>query len=360
MSTNKTHSGSFPLQENMFAQRKEHALFDRARQYAFQYLEELDRQPVYPGEDAIAALKAFEEPFPTKPQAPEEILEMLHTHGSPATVAQTGGRYFGFVCGSAIPVAAASKWIGDVWDQNPAMFVLSPVVAKLEAVCQKWLLELFGLPGETVMGLVPGTSTATLCGLAAGREALLKTKGWDVNLRGMYGAPRLRVVLGEQAHGTVYKALALLGFGMESLEKVPVDANGNMDPARMPKLDGDCLVILQAGNVNSGGFDPLDELCGRSKQAGAWVHIDGAFGLWAAGSRNTRHLVKGMEKADSWSVDAHKTLNVPYDCGIVLCRQPEPLVRAMQLSGDYIQYSGKRDCMMYTPEMSRRNRAVEL
>jgi glutamate/tyrosine decarboxylase-like PLP-dependent enzyme len=359
---NSTHTppNDPDIRESMFAQRRERALFEQVRDYAFRYLDELNRKPVYPPEEAVAALKIFDEPLPQGPHAPGDILRVLHTHGSPGTVAQTGGRYFGFVCGSATPVATAAKWLSDVWDQNPALFVLSPVISKLEAVCQAWLVDLFNLPEETVAGFVSGTSTATLCGLAAGRNALLERMGWHVNEQGMYGAPRLRIVLGEQAHGTVYKALALLGFGVNDLERVPVDPNGNIDPDRLPLLDDRCLVIVQAGNVNSGGFDPIDDICDRANRAGAWVHIDGAFGLWAAGSKKTRHLTNGIEKADSWSVDAHKTLNVPYDCGIVLCRHAEDLVMAMQLSGAYIQYSDKRDSMMYTPEMSRRSRAVEL
>jgi len=348
------------IQNNLFQQRQEHTLLEQARDYAYRYLDELNEKPVYPPREAIAALKALDVPLPQGGQSAEEILKLLHTHGSPGTVSQTGGRYFGFVCGSATPVATAAKWLSDVWDQNPALFVMSPVLARLETVCQRWLVDLFRLPKETVAGFVSGSSIATLCGLAAGRNALLKRMGWNVGEQGMYGAPRLRIVLGEQAHATVFKALALLGFGVGDLERVSVEPNGNIDQDRMPVLDDRCLVILQAGNVNSGGFDPIDSICDRAHEAGAWVHIDGAFGLWAACSKKTRDLTNGIEKADSWSVDAHKTLNVPYDCGIVLCRHAGDLVAAMQLSGDYIQYSDRRDSMMYTPEMSRRSRAVEL
>ncbi|MCK4510044.1 MAG: aspartate aminotransferase family protein [Desulfuromonadales bacterium] len=341
-------------------QRQKPTLFEQASDYAFHYLDKIEKMPVVPPEEVIADLNVFDESMPEEPQSPEVILELLHSHGSPGTVAQTGGRYFGFVNGSATPVAMAAKWLSDVWDQNTALYVMSPIVSKLEAVCQKWLVNLLGLPNETVAGFVSGSSTATLCGLAAGRNALLKKLGWDVNEQGMGGAPRIRVVLGEQAHGTVFKALAILGFGINNVEKVPIDSNGNIDLNKFPELDERCLVVLQAGNVNSGGFDPFDDICTRANNAGAWVHIDGAFGLWAAGAKTTRHLTKGIEKADSWSVDAHKTLNAPYDCGIVLCRHAEDLLLSMQQSGAYIQHSDKRDNMMYTPEMSRRNRAVEL
>lgn len=348
------------IRRQMFDQLAEKRVFDRAAAHARSYLDATMDRPVFPDEKAVADLAVFDESLPASPQDPVAILDLLHGYGSPATVSQTGGRYFGFVCGSATPVGMAAKWLSDVWDQNPALFVLSPVVAKLEAVCQEWLRDLFGLPRETVAGFVSGTSTATLCGLAAGRQALLSRQGWDVNGKGMAGAPPLRVVLGEQAHATVFKALALLGIGTGNLERVAVDDQGCLDLDSLPALDASCLVILQAGNVNSGGFDPIDAVTDHANKVGAWVHIDGAFGLWTAGSGRTRHLTRGIHKADSWSVDAHKTLNVPYDCGIVLCRDDEALVRAMQLSGSYIQYSDRRDSMVFTPEMSRRNRVVEL
>jgi glutamate/tyrosine decarboxylase-like PLP-dependent enzyme len=201
---------------------------------------------------------------------------------------------------------------------------------------------------------------ATLCGLAAGRHELLKRAGWDVNAQGLFGAPPIRVVLGAEAHSSVFKVLSLLGLGRERVELVPVDEQGRMIAAAVPELDSNTLLILQAGNVNSGSFDPLDEICERANAAGAWVHVDGAFGLWAAASASKRHLTRGAEKADSWSVDGHKTLNTPYDSGIIFCKHPEALVAAMQNIGSYIVYGEQRDGMLYTPEMSRRGRAVEL
>lgn len=360
MTTSYDSTNQNGIREQMFLQIADKELFENAKNYAYEYLDVVRGRRVYPAEASIAALDVFEEPFPEKSQNPSEILQLLQTYGSPATVAHTGGRYFGFVCGSTTPIAVASKWLADVWDQCPALFVLSPVVAKIEAVCQNWLIDLFGLPQESVAGFVSGTSTATLCGLAAGRWELLKRLNWDVNTQGMGGAPKIRIVLGEQAHGTVFKQLALLGFGKNEVERVPVDGQGNIEIGHLPELDNHCMVIVQAGNVNSGGFDPIDEICEIAVRAGAWVHVDGAFGLWAAGSRKKKYLTKGIERADSWSVDAHKTLNVPYDCGIILCRNSEALGTALQLSGSYIQYSEKRDSMMYTPEMSRRSRAVEL
>ncbi len=348
------------LQSQMRAQITEKRIFEQAKSYACAYMDGVYERNVFPTAEAIAGLDVFDEPLPESPSDPREILHWLHQYGSPATVAQTGGRYFGFVDGSSVPAALAARWLSDVWDQNAALYIISPIVSRLEAICEKWLVDLLGLPPETGAGFVSGTSTATMCGLAAGRNVLLKRLGWDVNNDGLFDAPRLRVILGEQAHATVFKALALLGLGRERVERIPVDGQGRIIAAKMPKLDDHCLMIAQAGNVNSGAFDPLNEIGDRVRDAGAWLHIDGAFGLWAAGSLNQCHLTGGLEKADSWSVDAHKTLNAPYDCGIVFCRDREALVNAMQATASYILYSGNRDGMLYTPEMSRRGRAVEL
>jgi glutamate/tyrosine decarboxylase-like PLP-dependent enzyme len=348
------------LQEVMFSQVRSRALFEQAQSYAFAYMDGVLARNVFPTDQAIQNLAVFDEAFPGGPGDPVEILNRLHENGSPATVAQTGGRYFGFVCGGSLPVSLAARWLSDVWDQNAALYVLSPLTSRLEATCEKWLVELLGLPAGSAAGFVSGSSEATLCGLAAARNELLKRQGWDVNADGLFGAPELRVVLGEQAHATVFKALALLGLGRSRVELVPTDGQGRMLADKLPVLDERCLVIAQAGNVNSGAFDPFTQICERARAAGAWIHIDGAFGLWAAGSRTRKSLTDGIEKADSWSVDAHKTLNAPYDCGIVLCKNPAALVTAMQATGSYIAYSDKRDGMLYTPEMSRRARAVEL
>ena len=334
-------------------------LFDRARKYALDYLARAKGpQPVFPDPRALEGLEQFTEALPESPGDPGQILELLHRAGSPATVAQTGGRYFGFVNGSSFPVALAAKWLADVWDQNAAMFVTSPVAAHLETVCESWLKDLFGLPASTAAGFVSGTSSATFCGLAAARTHLLSQMGWDIRKNGIFGAPRPRVILGAQAHSTVFKALGLLGFGQKQLEIVPCDAQGRLRPDRMPETDKTCLVIAQAGNVNTGAFDDFTAI--REKAPDAWIHIDGAFGLWAAASKAHAPLVRGMEGADSWSADAHKTLNSPYDCGIILCRRPEPLVTALQNTGEYIIYSRERDPMLYTQEMSRRARGIEL
>lgn len=348
------------MQAKMLRLAQERDLFEQAKSYAYDYMDRAFERNVFPSEAAQKNLSVFDEPLTELPGDPAEMLRMLHEYGSPAAVTSTGGRYFGFVVGSVFPPVMAAKWLGDVWDQLTALYVSSPIMAKLEAVSEKWLVELFGLPPQTVAGFVSGSSMAIVCGLAAARYELLKRARWDVNAQGLFGAPPIRVVVGAEAHSTVFKALALLGLGKERVELAPVDEQGRMLVSQLPKLDSNTLLILQAGNVNSGSFDPLDELCDKANAAGAWVHVDGAFGLWAAASANQRHLTRGLEKADSWSVDAHKTLNTPYDSGIALCKHRDALVSALQATGAYILYSENRDGMLYTPEMSRRGRSLEI
>lgn len=335
-------------------------LLRQALGYAEEYVAGIGTKRVWPDQTALAGLDNFEEPLPETPSSPEEMLEMLHRHGSPATVAQTGGRFFGFVNGGAHPPAVAARWLADVWDQNAALHAMSPVVSTLEGVCERWLVDLLHLPPVTAMGLVSGTSASLLCGLAAARDELLRRQDWDVSAKGLFGAPPIRVVLGSQAHGTVSKALSVLGLGRERVEIVPSDGQGRMIAEDLPALDRATLIVAQAGNVNTGAFDPLGDICTAAAASGAWVHVDGAFGLWAGASNAKRHLYAGAEQADSWSADAHKTLNAPYDCGIVLCRDRAALVSALQATGSYIQTSRHRDGMLFTPEMSRRARAVDL
>ena len=348
------------LQQQMFANGADRGVFELAMAQACEYMDSVAARPVCPSDAALAGLAAFDEPLPVDPCPPAAMLRLLHDHGSPATVASTGGRYFGMVVGGVLPPVLAARWLADSWDQTAALHASSPVAAKLEAVSEQWLIDLLGLPQGCCAGFVGGTSTATAVGLASARHELLRRQGWDVNADGLFGAPPMRVVIGAEAHGTVFKALSLLGLGRERVERVPVDGQGRMIAAAMPALDPHTLVFAQAGNVNTGAFDPLDEICARAQAAGAWVHVDGAFGLWAAAAPRLRHLTRGLEGADSWSVDAHKTLNAPYDCGIILCRHPESTVAAMQNTGAYIVYGAERDGMLFTPEMSRRSRGVEL
>lgn len=346
--------------ESLRLQAKDPLLAAQTLDYAVQYMHSVYDRTVFPNDEAIRDMEIFTEALPDEPSDPQRILKQLHEKGSPATVAQTGGRYFGFVNGGLVPAGLYAKWLADVWDQNGAMYVSSPIVSQLEEVCESWLIDLLNLPKGTAIGFVSGSSIATLCGLAAGRNHLLSASGYDVAKRGLFGAPDIQVVLSEGAHSTIFKALSILGLGSERVIKVPMDDQGRMCTDQLPPLNSNTLLILQAGNVNTGAFDDFESLCERAHEMGAWVHVDGAFGLWAAACEPLRYLTKGLEKADSWSADGHKTLNAPYDNGLIFCRDRQALVGAMSMSGDYIQLSDRRDGMLYTPDMSRRGRSVEL
>lgn len=348
------------LQDNMFLEVRNKEIFKQAQTYAFNYLETVFDRNVYPTEAAIDNLTIFDEELPVHTTTAESVLEQLHTYGSPATTATLGGRYFGFVTGSAVPVGLAAKNLGTYWDQAPAMNVLSPIGSKLEAVVEKWLVALFNLPTNTVAGFVSGTSSANLCGLAAARYRILQRNNWDINKKGLRNAPKIRIVTGTQAHSTVLKAIGILGLGQENIEWVAVDNQGRIIPELIPELDENTILILQAGNVNSGAFDNFEMICEKAKKTNTWVHVDGAFGLWAGAVKELKHLTKGVEHASSWAVDGHKTLNTPYDCGIVLCADKEAITAALHMSGSYIVESTERDGMFYTPEMSRRARIIEL
>jgi glutamate/tyrosine decarboxylase-like PLP-dependent enzyme len=341
-------------------QASEMRLLDQARDHAAQYIAGMRSMRAVPDARAVEGLASLPTALPDEPTDPSRILDMLHRFGSPATVPYTGGRYFGFVNGGVLPAALAARWLADTWDQNAAMHVMSPVSSSLETSCEKWLVSLLGLPEGTAAGLVGGTSVATMCGLAAGRDELLRRVGWDCGAQGLSGAPEIRVVLGDQAHGSVSKALGLLGLGRDRVERVPVDGQGRIVPSRLPRLDDRTLLVLQAGNVNTGAFDPFADIVPAARKAGAWIHVDGAFGLWAAVSPKYRHLTNAADLADSWSADAHKTLNAPYDSGIVFCRSREALASALRVAGAYLVFGDRRDGMMYSPDMSRRNRAVDV
>ncbi|MCO5264657.1 MAG: pyridoxal-dependent decarboxylase, partial [Lentimicrobium sp.] len=303
------------LHEKMALEMTEKKIFDQARDYAYAYAtRSLDRN-VYPTQEALDNLHIFDESLPSSSTEAGDVLAMLHQYGSPATVSQIGGRYFGLVNGGVIPAGLAAKWLNDFWDQNTPLYVTSPLVSTLETVVEKWLRQLLGLPDETVAGFVSGTSMAIMCGLAAARFRIYARLGWDINENGLTGAPRIRIVTGRHTHGTVLKAIALLGLGKSMIEWVDTDDQGSIIPANIPELDQKTILILQAGNVNSGSFDAFQEICEKANRAGAWVHVDGAFGLWAACSHKLNYLTKGIHLANSWSVDGHKTLNTPYDCG---------------------------------------------
>ena len=348
------------LYNQMSKEMSDKSIFGSAQKFAYDYVNTSRSRKVFPSEQALEALGEFDETLPVSTVSGEEVIEILHRLGSPATVSQIAGRYFGLVNGGVIPTALAAKWLVDFWDQNCPLYLSSPIASKLEDVVEGWMKELLGLPDRCVAGFVSGSSMAIFCGLAAGRYRLFDKHGWDINKNGFHGAPILRIVASRQAHGTVTKAVSLLGFGSDNVEWVDADDQGRIDETKIPELCESTLIVLQAANVNSGAFDKFESICTKARKAGSWVHIDGAFGLWAAGSEKLKHLIRGAELANSWSLDAHKTLNAPYDSGIVMCDDKDALVNALHASGSYIVYGENRDGMLYTPEMSRRARSVEL
>ena len=335
-------------------------LLDKARQFAGEYIDSLEKRPVFPDEKSLRAMDALVEPLPENPNDPFLVLDELQEIGAPAVVTQTAGRYFGFVNGGALPVGLAARWMADVWDQNTAHYVMSPINSRLEEVCERWIVSLLGFVEETAAGFVSGTTIANFSGLCAGRNELLRRRGWDVARKGLYGAPTIRVIAGADAHAAVHKSISMLGLGTENVELVPVDDQGRMRADRLPKLDEAALVVTQAGNVNSGAIDPIGQICEHARASGSWVHVDGAFGLWARVVPSMRKICEGIELADSWSLDAHKTLNVPYDSGIILCRHREALMSAFKASASYFQWSENRDSMNFRPSMSARARVIEL
>ncbi|WP_343856322.1 pyridoxal phosphate-dependent decarboxylase family protein [Aliiglaciecola litoralis] len=348
------------LQRQLFLQQQNGKLLRQAADFSYQYLQQAPQAPAFPKQSALDLLSAFEHDLPDKTGDAEHILNQLALKGGPNTVHYGGGRYYGFVNGGVLPIGRAARWLADTWDQNAALYVMSPIAATLEAQCEKWLKQLFNLPAGTVAGLVTGTSVASLCGLAAARYRQLTRLNWDIENHGVFGAPKLRIILGRQTHGTVIKMLNLLGFGQQNIEWIDCDQQGRMQVDNLPELDASCILVLQAGNVCTGTFDHFKQIMPIAKRANAWVHVDGAFGLWAAASPEFARLTDGVEHANSWSVDGHKTLNTPYDCGIVLCDDQPAITHALHQQGSYIQHSGDRDSMMFTPDMSRRARGVEL
>jgi len=335
-------------------------LLDAAARRAQEYLRRSTTRTVAPHTADIDALRELEEPFPELPSLPSEVLAFVDRVGSPATVATTGGRYYGFVNGGVLPAALATSWLVSAWDQNISLRVMSPAGAAFEDVALDWVIDVLGLPRAAGGALVTGATMANFCGLAAARHALLRRAGWQVEDEGLFGAPPLRVVVGDEVHISLLKALALLGLGRRRVERVPVDRQGRMRGDALPDLDDRPIVCVQAGNVNSGAFDPAREICQRAHERGAWVHVDGAFGLWAAASPRLRHHVDGFGDADSWATDGHKWPNVGYDCGIAVVRDPEALRGAMSMASAYFAPGGLREPSQYSPEMSRRARGVEL
>ena len=295
--------------------------------------------------------------------APEKIAELLANAGMKGTLALAGPRYFGFVIGGALPAAVAADWLVSAWDQNSGLYVMSPLVSAIEQITGAWLKEIAGLPATMSFGFTTGCQMANFTGLAAARHRVLRAAGWDVEANGLFGAPPIEVVLSEEAHYTIFLALRLLGLGANRVRKIPTDGQGRMRADELAAAlrggKGPCIVCAQAGNVNTGTFDPLERIVEVTKERGAWLHVDGAFGLWAAASREKAELVRGVEKADSVASDAHKWINAPYDCGVVFCADEAAHRSAMSLAVAYIVATGsERDAHEFVPEESRRARAV--
>jgi glutamate/tyrosine decarboxylase-like PLP-dependent enzyme len=327
---------------------------------AIRYINNLPARDVRPDPAAVGRLDAFDLPFPELETDPHDALCALEKFGAPATMAMGGPRFFGFVIGGAMPVTVAANWIATAWDQNTAYFLSTPAAAAIEERALAWTVDALGLPPETAGGFVTGATVANFTALAAARHSLHRAAGWDVEADGMFGAPPITVVMSADAHPTVRKSLGMLGFGRNRTVDLPVDDQGRMRADALPRIDGPTVVITQAGNVNTGAFDPLDEIVDWAHDAGAWVHVDGAFGLWAAASAERRHLLRGYERADSWATDAHKWLNVPYDSGLALVRDGSALRAAMSISAAYLPQETRRDPGNYTPELSRRARGIEV
>jgi glutamate/tyrosine decarboxylase-like PLP-dependent enzyme len=336
------------------------SLLRDAADRAATYLEAIPARSVAPTAAAIAELAAFDRDLPEHPIDPATVLRQLDDVGSPGTSTSAGGRYFGFVIGATLPAALAANMLATAWDQNAGLVVISPTTAKLEVVALRWLLDALHLPPTSAAGFVTGATMANFTGLAAARHALLQRAGWNVEEQGLFGAPPLNVIVGDEVHITALKAIAMLGLGRARVTRVPADEQGRMRADKLPPLDDRTILLLQAGNVNTGAVDPMSEIIPRARAAGAWVHVDGAFGLWAAASPAHASLVAGVADADSWALDAHKWLNVPYDSGIAICRDRDALRGATAVSAAYLVQGAEREPCEYTPELSRRARGVDV
>lgn len=337
----------------------EHDLLADADTRAASYLASVGRRRVFPDQAAIAALASFDQPLSDTPEDPAEILRLLDEVGSPATSVSNGPRYFGFVIGATLPAAAAAERLALAWDQCASSFVNSPAAAALEKAAAQLVLEALDLPRDSAVGFGTSATASGLTCLTAARRALLTRAGWDFDAQGLTGAPAIRVVVPATVHITVLKALRILGFGTDHLVRAPVDDAGRVDPAQLPSVDARTILCLQAGEVNTGEFDPFAELIPKARTAGAWVHVDGAFGLWARASKPARYLTEGVDQADSWTTDGHKWLNTPYDGAMAICRDPSELAAAMNADAAYS--SAEPDAQKnLTLEFSRRARGVPI
>ena len=341
----------------------ERELLHATADYAADFLETLDERSIRPESDVDDLIAALGGPLPEEGMDPRTVVASLVEDASPGVVGIPSGRYFGFVIGGAVPAALAADWLTSVWDQNAGLYVGGPSAAVIEEVCRGWLAELLGLPDHVSVAYVTGCQMAHVTALAAARQHVLAEAGWDVAEKGLVGSPPIRVVVGAKRHVTVDRALRLLGIGATSLEVVPVDDQGRMRVDELALGDGPTIVCGQAGEVNTGAFDDLDAIADAATESGAWFHVDGAFGLWAAASPKHRQLLRGSERADSWSTDGHKWLNVPYDSGLAFCAHPDAHRAAMSVTASYLiqaEDRRERDQVDWTPEFSRRARGFPI
>jgi glutamate/tyrosine decarboxylase-like PLP-dependent enzyme len=341
----------------MLAERP--ALLRDACDRALAYLANVAERPVAPGEAAVAALDDLDFALPAAGLTAPDVLRRLDETGSPATVASNGPRYFGFVTGGVLPVAQAAAWLGAAWDQNAALTVMSPAAERVSTVALRWIKELLGLPADAAGGFVTGATMANATCLAAARDAVLSRAGWDAASAGLVGAPPVTIVVGGEVHAAIRKALGLVGLGRDRVTMLPADGQGRIDPSDLPTLDAPAIVCLQAGNVNTGASDPFAPLIDWARQQGAWIHVDGAFGLWAAAAPAVAGQVAGVGEADSWAADCHKWLNTTYDCGVALVRHRQALRAAMEASASYLPGAGF-EAMALTPMSSQRARGIEV
>jgi len=340
--------------------RERISLTTEAARRAGGYLAAAPHRSIAPTPEAVAALETFKRPLQDDPISARDVLAELDAFGSPATVIQGVGRYFGYVNGGVEPAAAAAAILAGAWDQNVALPGMSPVGTVLDEVAAGWIVDLLGLPSDAVATFTTGATLANFTAIVAARDALLARAGWSVEEDGLSGSPAIRVIAGAEVHASALKSLRMAGLGAGSIERVPVDADGAIDADAFPTdTDALTLVLLQAGNVTSGASDPFARIIPGVRERGGWVHVDGAFGLWAAASPTRKHLVDGVELADSWATDAHKWLNAPYDSGVVIVRERADLYRAMAITAPYLATTDARPLMHLSPHMSQRARGVE-
>ena len=325
------------------------------------YLESLADRRVAPDLAALEGLRAFDIPLQDDPTSAQAIIEEMDRFGTPATVSNAGPRFFGYVNGGALPGAVASNILATAWEQHGSFEGTSPATTRLEQTALRWIRELLGLPDGTTGGFVTGTTVAHVVALSAARDSLLSRVGWNTAADGLFGAPPINVVVGSEGHTSLIKAVGVVGLGRKRLVSVPVDDQGRMRADAVPLLDAPSIVCVQSGNVNTGAFDPIREVVERVRRfpGRVWIHVDGAFGIWARVAPARKYLTDGLELADSWATDAHKWLNSPYDCGIVLARDGEAIRRSMSISADYLP-SDTKNPADYVLEMSRRSRGVDV